>query len=189
MHGIVHAELQKYIVIRFGHPIWKKLLKQSGLETKSYLVSQHYPDSDILTLVTTASEVTEKPVSQLLEEFGEFIAPDLLEMYRPMLDPRWRTLDILEHTEDTVHRVVRLRNAGATPPELRCQRLSPGEVQLSYNSPRKMCALARGIIRGLAKRFDETVQIQEGACMLRGAASCEISIRLAAQSLQRQRAS
>ena len=52
-----------------------------------------------------------------------------------------------------------------------------------------MWALARGIIRGLAKHFDEIVRIEEGACMLRGAAGCEISVKLAVQSLQRQRAS
>jgi hypothetical protein len=189
MHGIVHAELQKFVIARHGRPAWQELLKQSNVGTKAYLVSQHYPDSDVIALVTTASRMTGTPVPQLLEDFGEFIVPDLVDMYRPFLSPDWRTLDLLEHTEGTIHRVVRLRNPGATPPELRCRRLSAGEVRVSYNSARKMCALARGIIRGLAKHFEETVQIEEGACMHRGAPSCEISVRLAAQASKAQRAS
>jgi Haem-NO-binding len=189
MHGIVHAEFQKYFIIRHGHPIWKKLLSQAGLGTKSYLVSQHYPDSEILRLVTAASQMTGKPIPTMLEDFGQFIVPDLIDMYVPMLDPQWRTLDVVEHTERTIHQVVRLRNPGASPPELKCRRVSAGEVQVSYSSARKMCALARGIIRGLAKHFEETVQIEEGACMHQGAPSCEISVRLAAPASQAKRTS
>lgn len=189
MHGIVHAELQKFVLARHGRSAWQELLKQSGLGSKTYLVSQHYPDSDVLTLVTTASRMTGTPVPQLLEDFGEFIASDLVNMYRPLLDPQWRTLDLLEHTEGTIHSVVRMRNPGASPPELRCRRASAGEVRVSYNSARKMCALARGIIRGLGKHFGETLHIEEGACMHRGAPSCEISVRLAAQASKAQRAS
>lgn len=189
MHGIVHAELQKFVIDRHGRPAWEELLKQAGLASKAYAVSQHYPDSDVISLVTTASRMTGTPVGQLLEDFGEFIVPDLVDLYRPLLDTRWRTLEVLEHTERTIHRVVRLRNPGASPPELRCQRLSANEVRVSYNSARKMCALARGIIRGLAKHFQETVQIEEGTCMLRGAASCEIAVRQAAQASRVSRAS
>ncbi len=189
MHGIVHAELQKFVMARHGRMAWQELLKQSGLGSKSYLVSQHYPDSDVVTLVTTASRMTGTPVPQLLEDFGEFIAPNLVNMYRPLLDPRWRTLDLLEHTERTIHSVVRMRNPGASPPELRCRRLSEGEVRVSYNSARKMCALARGIIRGLARHFGDKLKIEEDACMHRGAPSCEISVKRAAQASKAKRAS
>ena len=70
---------------------------------------------------------------QLLEEFGEFLVPDLPELNRPMLEPHWRTLDVLEHTEGTIHRVVRMRNPEEPPPVLRCERLGPHEVRESYN--------------------------------------------------------
>jgi hypothetical protein len=186
MHGIVHAELQKFVIARHGRPAWQELLKLAGLGTKTYLTSQQYPDADIAALVTHAATMTGKPASDLLEEFGEFIAPDLIDMYRPILKPEWRTLDLLEHTEATIHSVVRLRNPGAAPPQLRCRRTAPAEVHLSYDSDRKMCAVARGIVRGVAKHFGESVTIVESACMHRGAPSCEISIKLAAPSSARR---
>ncbi|HUQ14827.1 MAG TPA: heme NO-binding domain-containing protein [Gemmatimonadales bacterium] len=182
MHGIVHAELQKFVIARHGRPVWQELLKGAGLGSKNYLTSQQYPDADIAALVTQAATMTGKPASELLEDFGEFMVPDLMNMYRPLLKPEWRTLDLLEHTEGTIHSVVRLRNPGAAPPQLRFRRVDPAEVHLSYNSNRKMCAVARGIIRGVAKHFGESVTIVESACMHRGAPSCEISIRLAARS-------
>ncbi|MBA3258296.1 MAG: heme NO-binding domain-containing protein [Gemmatimonadales bacterium] len=185
MHGIVHVELQKYVIARHGRPVWLDLLKQAGIGNKAYLVSQQYPDTDIVALVTAASAMTKTTVPAVLEDFGEFIVPDLLDMYRPLLKPEWRTLELLEHTEGTIHSVVRLRNAGAAPPQLQCRRVGPSEVHLRYNSARKMCAVARGIVRGVARHFEESVTIVESACMHRGAPACKISVKRAAQSSSR----
>src|SRR2546422_631347 len=79
---------------------------------------------------------------------------------------------------ETIHRVVRSQNPGADPPQLRCTRVGPEEVVISYASPRKMCGVAKGITRGIAKRLAETVVISESVCMLRGGPTCEISVRL-----------
>jgi len=72
---------------------------------------------------------------------------------------------------------VRHRNPGARPPELRCQRVGPDEVVVVYSSARKMCAVAKGIARGMARHFQETVAVNESACMLVGAKECPISVR------------
>ena len=57
------------------------------------------------------------------------------------------------------------------------KRLGPDEVLLIYTSPRKMCALAVGISKGLAKRFEETIVANHRMCMHRGAPRCEIIFR------------
>src|SRR3989449_11610799 len=72
----------------------------------------------------------------------------------------------------------RLRNAGARPPLLRCARPTAEEVVITYTSPRRLCALARGIIRGVARHYGEPVTITETTCMHRGAEACTISIRV-----------
>jgi hypothetical protein len=76
-------------------------------------------------------------------------------VYGPLLDSEWRTLDVIQHTEETIHRVVRMRQPGAAPPRLRVDRASPDEVAIHYDSPRRLCAVARGIVRGVAKHFGE----------------------------------
>ncbi len=86
---------------------------------------------------------------------------------------------MIEHTEETIHRVVRMRQPGAAPPRLHVERKSPDEVVLTYDSPRRLCAVARGITRGVAKKFEERITITDRACMLSGASKCLISFRLA----------
>jgi predicted hydrocarbon binding protein len=122
--------------------------------------------------------MAKKPEQELLEEFGELIVPALLSIYSALIKPAWRTLDVIEHTEATIHRVVRLRDQRAKPPELHCRRMSPSEIQIIYQSARRLCGFAKGIPRGLATHFGERVTVSETSCMLRGEPRCEIWVRL-----------
>ncbi len=177
MHGIILSELKRYVLARHGDEAWRKVLQEAGRSDTTYLASGTYPDEDTGALVAAASRLTGTAVPALLEDFGEYIAPHLLEIYAPIMRPSWRTLDVIEKTEESVHRVVRLKNPGAEPPELRAERRSPEEVVLTYASPRKLCAVAKGIGRGLAFHFGEEIEIRESACMHEGAPACVISFR------------
>ena len=180
MHGIIFAGLKKYVVANLGNEAWGGLLKDAGIGSKIYLPTQTYSDQEIVALVTTASQKTGIPAATLLEGFGEFIVADLVTIYRSMIDPSWRTLDLIENTENTMHKAVRLRDRGATPPTLVVNRTSPNEVVVVYSSARKMCSVAKGIVKGIAKHYGEQVVINESTCMHRGNPSCTISVKLAA---------
>jgi hypothetical protein len=178
VHGIIHHELQKFVVANHGPATWRQLLERAGVANKVYIVSQSYPDEDAVALVQAASEMTGAPANDILEQFGEFIVPDLVALYAPLIKPGWRTLDFLENTEDTIHHVVRMRQKNAAPPALRCLRRGPKEVTIIYTSARKMCAVAKGITRGVAKHYGEAIQISEPECMHAGRPACRISVRL-----------
>lgn len=179
MHGIIFAELRKYVDTKFGGSTWNTLLDGAGLKGKMYLPIQEYPDADVVALVTTASSATGMPVPAILEDFGEFIAPSLLGMYRTLVKPEWKTLDVLEFTESTIHTVVRSRNPGAKPAELKGVRVSPTELHLTYTSSRKLCPIAKGIIKGLGKHYKEQLTVTESQCMHRGASNCQMTIKVA----------
>lgn len=177
MHGIIFSELRKYVEAKTGDKGWDMLMTKAGLSTKLYTPFGNYADAEVVALVTAASEATGRPVQAILEDFGEFIVPSLVGMYAHLLDRSWTALDVIEHTENRVHAVVRTQNKGATPPKLKVERISKGEVLLTYDSPRKMCAVAKGIARGVGKHFKENLVITESQCMHRGAPNCKIYFR------------
>lgn len=177
MHGIVFAELQKFVTKQMGDEAWSQLLQQAGFAGKLYLPVNEYPDSEIKALVVTASAIIKKPASEILEAFGEFITPSLVSMYGHLLAPSWSPLDIIENTEGTIHSVVRVQTPGARPPKLKARRVSPTELLLTYSSPRQLCFLAIGIGRGLARHFKENLTMRQTKCMHRGDPECEILFR------------
>ncbi|MGA9977530.1 MAG: heme NO-binding domain-containing protein [Candidatus Sulfotelmatobacter sp.] len=187
MHGIVFSELQRYAETKHGPGTWKALLNKAGLDGKEYSSFAQYPDQEVAALVAAASSATGAAAAVVLEDFGEFIAPSLLSMYANLILPRWKTLDVIHETESTIHAIVRQRDKAADPPKLKTRRVSAEEVVLTYDSPRQMCALAKGIARGLAKHFKETILISEAQCMHHGASSCVISFQIVPERPSRAR--
>lgn len=176
LHGIVLGELRRYVGSRFGNAAWNNLLVKCGLGSRIYTALNTYPDEEVDAIIAQVAHDAGESAEDVLSSFGEFIAPDLLEMYRPLIKPHWRTLDLLEHAEDVIHRVVRRDQPGATPPTLRWSRSKPNRLHLVYSSPRRMCSFAKGMIRGIARHYGEHVNIEESACARLGAPVCLIDV-------------
>ncbi len=177
MHGMIFSELQNYAETKHGRGTWSALIKKANLENRVYLPVQEYPDAEAVSLAMAASAMTGLPLSAVLEDFGQFIVPSLVRIYGHLLKPKWRTIDVIDHTEATVHKVVRVKNPGAKPPQLKTKRLGPDEVLLIYTSPRRMCGLAIGIAAGLGQHFREKIVSTQTMCMHKGATRCEILFR------------
>jgi hypothetical protein len=92
MHGIIFKELQRYVSKKFGLPTWYALLQSVDLEKKIYIPTQNYPDAEINALVAAAAAAADCSPHQVLEDFGEFLAPNLLLVYATMIPAHWRTL-------------------------------------------------------------------------------------------------
>ncbi|MFN9943805.1 MAG: heme NO-binding domain-containing protein, partial [bacterium] len=86
----------------------------------------------------------------LLGRFGDFLAPHLVKVAGSLVDPAWRTLDLIEHTESLIHAMVRAAKPGAEPPVLETVRVAPDELHLVYSSRRRLCPLAIGLMHGMA---------------------------------------
>lgn len=176
MHGIVFIELEKYVKTKLGFDAWGKLIDAAGLNGRVFKLSQAFPDEEAIKLVMAAEAATGQPAAVLLEDFGAFIAPDLLNLYGSLLKKEWKTLDIIENTEATIHKVVRLKNPGAAPPALEVVRGDAKTLIIHYRSPRKLCALASGIAKGIASHHREQVSVSQPRCMHRGDPACEIRL-------------
>lgn len=177
MHGTVLKELEKYVDARLGPGSWATLRTQAGIAPqRTYDLGGNYPDEEVGSLVATASRITGVPAAALLEDFGEFMAPNFLAMYQSVIEPGWRTLDVIEHTESTIHAVVRLDHRGAAPPFLQTTRNGPNEVVITYTSPRRLCSVAKGITRGIARCYHEHITVRDERCMQRGDGECVLVV-------------
>jgi heme-NO-binding protein len=176
MQGILLAELERYVDERYGDASWTALLDEAGLEPQSYRPEERYPDSDLIAIMRAVPAITPVPLSALAEDFGRFVAPSLLKRYGHLANPEWRTLELLENSA-AIFAMFGDALFGSSPPVLRGLRLGPDVVLLSYASHRRLCALAKGLAKGIADVFDERVAIDERACMFGGAEACEIVVR------------
>lgn len=90
MHGIIHAELKKYVETRKGPAGWSAALDKAGLGRPGQRDPDTYKDVEAAALIQASASLTGVPPLEILEDFGEFIKPALLDRYRSLIDPSRR---------------------------------------------------------------------------------------------------
>ncbi len=176
LHGMVHAEFRQHAMGLVGHARWKALLDEAGLPSQPPRLSQRYPDVDLGAAVGLLAGATNSTASRVLHDFGRALFPTLIAIYGDLVPSAWRALDLIEHTEEVIHRAVRLQDASAAPPRLQSMRVSPAEVRVLYSSARRLCSLAHGLLEGVGAHFDEPLQITQARCVGRDDAVCEFLV-------------
>lgn len=178
MHGLIFFYIQKFAdEASKGNASWDPLRSSVATTSKKYLPSGVYPDADAVHLLQSIAQSAGRPLPKILEQFGAFLAPHLVKVAGTHIDPSWRTLDLIEHTESIIHAMIRSANPGAAPPVLETVRQSPNELHLVYTSARRLCPLALGLMRGMAKHYGEEIVIEEPSCMLRGDPFCSFVVQ------------
>src|SRR5260370_33092982 len=103
MHGIIFAELRKYVEARSGGNAWSTLRENAGLGGKLYMSVGEYPDSEVVALVTAGSVLTGHSIAATLEDFGGFITPSVMGMYWDLMKPDGDALDVIGNSERAGH--------------------------------------------------------------------------------------
>ena len=160
MYGIFHVEIQHYIETQFGREVWTATLQRAGLKNRIYMTVSTYLDTEVMAIMKAAAELTGTSADTLFEDFGTFVVPSLMSTYEPLIDPKWTMADLLLNLEPAVYRVIRTRSPGADPPRMRFARIGPGQLRLRYDSPRRMTALAKGFVKGIAAYYGVLIDMQ-----------------------------
>lgn len=186
MHGLIFFFLQKFIAAPpsgGASPPWDGRTGPISRPptAERYLPSGVYPDEAAVAMLGAIADASGESLPDVVERFGEFLAPHLLKVAGTAVDPAWTLLDLIEQTEEIIHSLVRAKNPGAKPPVLETIRHDTRELHLVYTSARRLCRLAQGLIRGMARHYGEAVEIEETSCMLRGDPFCTFVIRTSAE--------
>lgn len=159
MHGSMFVLLKKYIETNYSNEIWIKLVQEAGAGDITYGMHQSYPASQMYSIMSGASVYAGISESNLKENFGEFLVPDLMHLYKSYVKPEWKTFEVLEYTEIVMHQAVRKEESTANPPILNISRVHDKLLIIDYYSKRKMADLAVGIIKGIAKFYGESQKV------------------------------
>jgi len=156
MHGSIFVLLKRFVENSFDYSTWVRLLEDADIHRVAYQMQDLYPTREIFAIAESVSVLTGVSPNAVLEQFGEFMVPDLLLIYNKYLQPEWRTYELLLHTEEAMHEAVRREDNRATPPMLLVTKKGSKQLIVDYHSKRRMAAVAVGIIRGIAEYYHES---------------------------------
>ena len=176
MHGLIFVSFRDYLVAEHGAA--KEQAVMAG--EPRYLVSEGYPDEAFTSLVERACLATGLSADALLTNFGAFTAEKTFARLYPALFGRFGSArSFLVTVETNIHAVVRVAIPDALPPELDISEVGGSAISIVYRSPRRLCAMLRGLVEGTAQHYGETVEIEERSCMHRGDGSCSFDVLFA----------
>jgi hypothetical protein len=143
-----------------------------------YLLSESYPDESLHRLVGVAATRTGREPDEVLFEFGVFTAESTFARFYPgFFASSSSARGFLLTVEARIHELVRATIPAAEPPRLAIEPLEESGVSISYESPRRLCVLLRGMTEGAARHYGEHADVEETTCMLRGDPACSLEIR------------
>lgn len=160
MHGSIFVLLKRFVESLYGYSTWVNLFEAAGIKHAPYQMNEMYPTSEIFAIVGKAAELMGIPPHQLMERYGESLVPDLLLIYKKYMHPEWRTYEMLLNTETAMHAAVRREDSRATPPLLLVTKKGERQLMVDYHSKRRMGGVAVGIIKGIAKHYEESDKVE-----------------------------
>ena len=171
MYGIVNQAVEGVIIQNFGVEKWEEVKKESGVSIETFLSNEPYDDSVTYALATAATKVLALPLSDILKALGEYwILETGLKNYGPLLKSSGGgTLKEFLINLPNFHSRVMLMYPNLRPPEFQITAIEETSLKLHYYSEREGLAdFVVGLIHGLAKMFETTVQVEMIAARAEG---------------------
>lgn len=179
MYGLVNKAVQDLIVTQFGQDKWEAVKEKAGIDIDTFLSMKSYPDDITYSLVGAAAEVLDLTPARVLEAFGEhWTLYTAREGYGELLEMSGSSFVEFLQNLDNLHVRVALSFPELEPPSFRCSDVTENSVRLHYESHREgLAPMVVGLLKGLGKRFDTTVDISLEASKDQGHTHDEFLIR------------
>ena len=179
MKGIVFTTFNDMVEQEIGIDAWEKILDAVKPESQGIYTSvEDFPDSELFAMVGELSEITGTPVMELVKAFGQYLFHALAMKHPVFVEEKPNFLDFLKSIEDVIHKEVKKLYPNPNLPSLRWEQADDTSLTLFYQSPRKLCHLADGLIKGAAKQYDVDFTMDHAVCMHDGHDHCRFDIKI-----------
>jgi hypothetical protein len=161
MKGVVFTEFLGFVKENYGEDTVDDIIDASALPSGgAYTSVGTYPPAEMDTLCAALSTQTQEPAAKLVCRFGLHLSKAFAVDYPEFFSKSDSFFDFLSSVEDHIHVEVRKLYPDAELPSFRVVSRTPTEMIIDYESPRRMSALAEGLILGSAKKFGVTARVQ-----------------------------
>lgn len=147
MKGIVFTEFLDMVEAQFGYEVVDHIIEESKLESNGIYTSVGtYHHSEIVQLLSNLSERTEIDAGTLLKAFGEYLFDTFLKAYPVFFQAETTAFGFLKSIDSHIHVEVMKLYPDATLPKFDTEIQEDGSLLMTYQSERKMGALAEGLM-------------------------------------------
>lgn len=175
MKGSVFIALNDMIEQQLGLKAWLEVLDEAGLEG-AYTATATYDDQEIFTLVGILCKKLNMEAPVLLHQFGVHLFDCLHRGHTAYAESQPDFFAFINSIHGVIHVEVHKLDEDARPPSIKVVAQSEGQATLRYESDRKLCHLAEGLLEGAARLYGLHITTRQSLCMHEGADHCLIEV-------------
>lgn len=175
MKGSIFIALNKMVEQHHGLDTWFTILDKAGNEGV-FTSTENYPDEELFKIVGVICELLNVELPVILNAFGEFLFHFLHKAYPMFADAQPTFFEFIQSIDGVIHVEVHKLDELAQTPKITVEQLNENDALLEYYSPRKLCFLAEGLLKGAAHHYGINIATKQTQCMHNGAANCLIAV-------------
>jgi len=163
MYGLVNQAVKDFVVTNQGDEVWRQIAAEAGIDDADFTVMQAYPDKLTYDLVAAAHKVLGLEVETVLEVFGEYW-PDFAKRtaYSRLMSFAGQSFEEFLGNLDQMHARIQMSLSDLDPPSFEVTDSGDGGFRLHYYSQRAgLAPMVKGLLKGLAKQFEVTIEVEQ----------------------------
>ncbi len=178
MKGIVFTAFNDMVEQKIGLGMWEELLESVNPSSGGIYTSvEDFPDQELLNMVQALSERTGQSPEELITAFGQYLFHVLAFKHAVFTSAKPNLMEFLKSIESVIHKEVKKLYENPNLPTIEWEQAASDELTLYYHSPRMLCHLASGLIRGAAEHYQTSIELTEPHCMHNGADRCTFIVK------------
>lgn len=156
MKGFIFTALLDFAEESFGLSFVDDLISSVDLDSGGvYVTFESYSFDELVALALAISKKKDIPLDDLLEAFGLFLFPALIEKHDYIVQEYKHPLDLIEGIEKHIHIEVRKLYNDAELPTFNNLSRTKNKLVIEYTSQKELSHLAIGLMRGTLKHFNK----------------------------------
>lgn len=175
MKGVVFNILEEMVVEHFGMQVWNDILDTAETEGV-YTAGQSYPDEQLFELVGIVCKKLNMSSEMIIGSFGEYMFHRLHDRHPSFIEKEPTLKSFLKSIESVIHVEVRKLYQDPNLPSFEYFDQSDDHLIMRYHSPRKLCILAEGLIRGASSHYAQKISLTHTTCMHKNDPHCDLEI-------------
>jgi hypothetical protein len=157
MNGAMFNSLARFVQKNYPQISFSDLCREASMRTNIFAELTWYPDQDFISLMKILSKQMEKEPATLWREFGKETFLYFADIFGDYMK-KVTSLDELLTAINKIHDNIGKDGLG-TPPRFEFRKASSNHFEMEYTSNRDLNDFFLGMLEGVAKHFQTSVQI------------------------------
>lgn len=161
MKGIVFTEFLEMVEETFGLETTDTIIENSNLPSEGIYTSVGtYDFNEMVSLITSLSEVVDIPANDLIYTFGLYLFNSLGKAHPEVIQNYNSPLGLLYSIEDHIHVHVQKLYPEAELPTFKILEKTETSISMVYSSSRGLYRLAEGLMKKCFEHFNGSATIE-----------------------------